>query len=117
VSDDYDAIREAIASIEIDPNDLELVELARQIAEPVEPIVYEAHPTDEGEGAWWLAPPDPWRAYLDEPREPSNDWWAGCLEGIRIGIELARQGEPPVEGTVDPVAGIPRPVLPGRRLR
>lgn len=57
-------------------------------------------PTDEGEGEWWLEDPayhaaraaedERWRAWLERPREPSPEWWAGCLAGLRLGLELAR---------------------------
>lgn len=43
-------------------------------------------PGDAGEGEWWLAEPEPVEIALP------NDWWAGVLEGFRLGAELARLG-------------------------
>jgi hypothetical protein len=101
----------AVASLldGVDPADQELLDLARQILEPVEPLVYEVHPTDEGEGAWWL-PPDP-LSRLGPPGELPADWWAGVLEGMRIGLELGRQIG------ANPAPRRERPSIPGLRTR
>jgi hypothetical protein len=142
------AVAELLDSI--DPGDQELLDLARQILEPVEPLEYEAHPTDEGEGAWWLEGPpagwtmpgwayearDPYASLRDEaydykearreidarvrlglpdPGELPPDWWAGVLEGMRIGIELGRLAAQAAPIGLDELP--PRPVLPGLRTR
>jgi hypothetical protein len=101
----------AVASLldDIDPADRELLDLARQILEPVEPLEYRSHPTDEGEGAWWL-PADPLSG-LGAPGELPADWWAGVLEGMRIGLELGRQ----IAAAPTPLRE--KPSIPGLRTR
>jgi hypothetical protein len=137
----------------IDPGDQELIDLARQILEPVEPLVYEVRPTDEGEGAWWLAePPAGWTmpdwaheqreapdwfpgseweylATLDRERQQAReladraidlppDWWAGVLEGLRIGYALAQEiAAQPAHDRSRPEGAPVRPIVPGRRAR
>jgi hypothetical protein len=114
-------------SAEIDATALDRITLALEISRPVDPLVYEVHPTDEGEGEWWLAEP-PARAaapslvgteweYLaarareegrgrwaleQRPLEMPADWWAGVLEGIRLGAEIARLPAPIEEAPVRP---------------
>lgn len=78
-------------------------------------------PGDAGEGEWWLeAPPEgplpawcyAWRGPL-APVDYSSEWWAGCLEGMRIGLELARLD--PTRGIGAPRDLVPGPPAPGRR--
>lgn len=65
---------------------------------------------------------DPGDAYLAAPSERSPDWWDGCLAGMRVGLELARElareetaATPSSASVLDnlPV----RPTVTGRRTR
>jgi len=79
------------------------------------PYPFGVIPGDHGEGEWWLPTPIPAEeGALDLP----PDWWAGCLEGFRLGLELGRQsdGAPAAEQT-PPRRVLAEPTIRGRRWR
>jgi hypothetical protein len=122
----HEAIRQAVAGLGIGPEEHELAELARQILEPVEPLEYEVHPADEGEGEWWLAGPaagwtmpgwayearDPYASLRDEEYDYREA--RGELEA-RVRLGLPDPGEPSTEWWHGCLEGIRIGIALGRR--
>lgn len=70
-------------------------------------------PGDHGQGEWWLPAPPP--VETAEEIDLPNDWWAGCLEGFRLGLELGRAQARTVESEAPQVDGLRMRATPRRR--